>query len=99
MSSADTASTAINTDDAADAPDQTPEQIASEIEATRARLARSVDDLADEANPVVLAQRAIDGVRDFFVDPVTGVRTDRVAKAAGAVAALLVFRGIVRRGS
>jgi hypothetical protein len=79
---------------------RTPQQIEDEIVATRARLARSVDELADEANPAVLARRATDTVKDFYVDPETGAaRTDRIAKTAAALAGFLLFRRIVRRGS
>jgi hypothetical protein len=82
------------------APARTPDDIERDIIETRARLARSVDELAQEANPVALAGRAQQAVRDFFVDPASGeLRMDRVAKTAAAVAAFLVFRGIVRRGS
>lgn len=81
------------------APTLTPEELEAQIIATRERLASSVDDLAEAANPVALAESGVQRVKEWFVDPVTGVHTDRVVKVAGAVIGLLVLRGIVRRGS
>jgi hypothetical protein len=82
------------------APEQrSPEQIEAEIAETRARLARNVDDLAEEANPAALARKVTDRVRDFYVDEAGAIRMDRAAKTAAAVVGFLIFRGIVRRGS
>jgi hypothetical protein len=78
---------------------RSPEEIEAEIAKTRARLARSVDDLAEEANPAALARKATDRVKDFYVDETGAIRMDRAAKTAAAVIGFLVFRGIVRRGS
>jgi Protein of unknown function (DUF3618) len=83
----------------APAPQRSPEEIEAEISETRARLARSVDDLAEEANPAALARKVTDRVRDFYVDESGSIRTDRAAKTAAAIIGFLVFRGIVRRGS
>jgi hypothetical protein len=89
-------------DPAADAPapQRSPEDIERDIVETRARLVASVDELAQEANPVALLGRAQQAVRDFYVDPRTGEpNVGRIAKTAAAVVGFLVFRGIVRRGS
>ena len=80
-------------------PQRTPQQIEDDIAEVRARLARSVDGLADEANPAALARKATDAVRDFYVDENGGVRVANAAKTAAVVVGFLVFRGIVRRGS
>jgi hypothetical protein len=91
---------AENQAEPAAADTRTPQEIEDEIVATRARLARSVDELADEANPAVLARRVTEGVKSFYIDPSTGSpRSDRIAKTAAAVAVILLLRGIVRRGS
>ena len=82
-----------------DAPALSPEELEAQIVATRQRLAGSVDDLAEAANPVALAESAMQKVKGWFVDPDTGVRADRVAKVAGAAVGFVVLRGIVRRGS
>lgn len=85
---------------ASPAPEQrSPDEIEAEIAETRARLARNVDDLAQEANPAALAAKLVDRVRGFYVEPSGALRTDRAAKTAAAVIGFLVFRGIVRRGS
>jgi hypothetical protein len=84
---------------AADAPTLSPEELEAQIIATRERLAGSVDELAEAANPVALAESGVQRVKDWFVDPATGVRADRVAKVAAAAVGFLVLRGIVRRGS
>jgi hypothetical protein len=85
---------------ASPAPEQrSPEEIEAEIAETRARLARSVDDLAAETNPAALAAKLVDRIKGFYVDQNGAVRTDRAAKTAAAVIGFLVFRGIVRRGS
>lgn len=76
-----------------------PAAIEDEIIATRARLARNVDALAEEANPASLAKKGAEGVRDFFVREDGSLKGDRVAKTAGAVVGFLVLRGIIRRGS
>jgi hypothetical protein len=83
----------------APAPQRSPEEIEAEISQTRARLARSVDDLAAETNPAALAAKLVDRVKGFYVDQSGAVRTDRAAKTAAVVIGFLVFRGIVRRGS
>jgi hypothetical protein len=87
---------------AGDAPAaaRSPEEIERDIIETRARLVASVDELAQEANPVALIGRAQQAVRNFYVDPVTGEpNVGRIAKTAAGVAAFLLFRSVVRRGS
>ena len=99
MTQSSAASAAADADEPTPAPARSPEEIEAEIAETRARLARSVDDLAEEANPAALVRKLTDRVRDFYVDEAGGVRVDRAAKTAAAVIGFLVFRGIVRRGS
>ncbi|HAS08493.1 MAG TPA: hypothetical protein DCR52_04535 [Actinobacteria bacterium] len=81
------------------APEPTPEELEAQITAARERLAESVDSLADAANPLALAESGVAKVKEWFVDPETGLRTDRVAKVAGAVVGFVLLRGIIRRGS
>jgi hypothetical protein len=81
------------------APGPTPEELEAQITAARERLAESVDSLADAANPLALAESGVAKVKEWFVDPETGLRTDRVAKVAGAVVGFVLLRGIIRRGS
>jgi hypothetical protein len=85
-------------------PSQTPAQIEAEIEATRARLAGTVDELSTRMQPKEIARRSAEGAK-AKVQAAThtedgSLRTDRVA-AIGAAAALLAamagFRALRRR--
>lgn len=74
------------------------QSLEAELAAARVRLASTVDELAEAVSPQVVARRQADKVRDWFVGP-EGVRRDRVAKVAGAVAGLLALRAVVRKRS
>ena len=74
------------------------EQVEADLAAARARLAGTVDDLAEAVSPQELARRQGEKVKEFFVGP-DGVRVDRVAKIAGAVVGLVTLRAFVRRRS
>jgi len=96
---ADTTKSDASSDAVSDEEQQNPDELEAQIIATRERLASSVDDLAEAANPVALAESGVRKVKDWFVDPSSGLRADRVAKVAAGVVGFLVLRGIVRRGS
>lgn len=74
---------------------RTPQQIESDIEATRLRLAGTIDSISDRVQPKNVAQRALDSLKAQFVDPQGGLRSDRVAAVGGVVTVLLGLR--VRR--
>jgi len=77
---------------------RTPAEIERDIEATRARLATSIDELADRVSPKNVAKRGADKARLAVVDETGAPRTTRLASVGAAVAALV---GIVlwrRRG-
>jgi hypothetical protein len=86
----------------ADQPADTraPETIESEIEATRDRLAHTIDQLLYRSSPKTIAKREVAGFKSFFVDPVTGPRTDNIVKVAagvgGFVAVMLVIRKVAK---
>jgi hypothetical protein len=71
----------------------TPAEIEAEIEATRVRLAGTVDAISDRVKPANVARRCVASVKAEFVEPDGELRTTRVAVlavvAAGAVAALV----------
>jgi hypothetical protein len=83
---------------------QTPAQIEAEIEATRARLAGTVDELATRVQPKEIARRSAEDAKAKLHSATHtedgSLRTERVA-AVGAAAALLAgllsLRAIRRR--
>ena len=72
----------------ADRSERTPAEIEAEIERTRARLAGTVDAIADRVKPANVARRAADAARAQVVDDAGNLRVDRVAVLAVAVAGL-----------
>lgn len=69
----------------------------AEIEATRQRLKRTLDDLQVAANPRNVADRQVKRVQGFYTDEYGAVRGDRVAKTVGAVVAVIVVWRVVKR--
>ena len=76
------------TDDTSKLP---PATLVSEIERTRADLAKTIDEIADRVSPSNVARRAADGVRERIsqIDPLIG---GAVALAAVSVTCYLVWR-------
>jgi hypothetical protein len=75
-------------------PERTPAEIEAEIERTRARLAGTVDAIADRVSPANVARRSAESAKSQFVDEQGKPRAARVAVAlavAGAVG-FLVWR-------
>lgn len=72
---------------------RSPDQIERDIEATRERLAATVDELATRVKPKNLARQAGESARAQVVDPSGALRTDRVAVIAvlGMLFAALVL--------
>ncbi len=70
---------------------QAPEELVSEIERTRAELARTIDEISDRVSPAKVARRTTDRLRERIgqVDPLIG---GAVALAAVSVACYLVWR-------
>ena len=64
----------------------------AEIEAARADLVTSLAQLKEQSAPAALVRRGRAAVTGFFVDEYGGVRPERIAMAAGAVATLVVLR-------
>ncbi|MGH3364458.1 MAG: DUF3618 domain-containing protein [Nocardioidaceae bacterium] len=77
-----------------------PETIESEIEATRDRLAVTIDQLLYRSSPKTIAKREVASFKGFFVDPLTGPRTDNIIKVAagvgGFVAVMLIIRKVAK---
>ena len=74
-----------------------PETIESEIEATRDRLADTIDQLLYRSSPKTIAKREAASIKGFFVDPVTGPRTDNIIKVAAGVGGFVGLMLLVRK--
>jgi hypothetical protein len=69
-----------------------------EIEATRQRLADTIDQLAHRAHPKTIVGREVTTVKSHFVDLETGQpRTDNILKVAGGVVGVIVLFVVVRK--
>ncbi len=70
----------------------------SEIEATRERLAGTIDQLVHRAHPKTIVNRQVTSVKSHFVDLETGQpRTDNILKVAGGVVGVIVVFGLIRK--
>ena len=81
-------------------PGDDPAAIERDIEATRARLSETVDELAVRIHPKTIAQRSADDARarlhDAVYTPEGQPRTERLA-AAGAALVVLIALVVWRR--
>ena len=69
-----------------------------EMEATRERLAQTIDQLVYRASPKTIVRREITSIKGYFVDLQTGQpRTDNILKVAGGVLGVVVLFAVVRR--
>ena len=68
------------------------------MEATRERLAGTIDQLVYRASPKTIARREITTIKGHFVDLQTGQpRTGNILKVAGGVVGLIVLFAVVRK--
>jgi len=68
------------------------------MEATRERLAGTIDQLVHRTSPKTIAQREISSIKGYFVDLRTGQpRTTNILKVAGGVVGLVVLVAVVRK--
>jgi len=77
----------------ADEPDLPPNALVSEIERTRADLARTIDEIADRVSPSNVARRTADRAKERLsqVDPLIG---GAVVLAAASVTCYLIWRKV-----
>ena len=68
---------------------RTPAELEADIEAIRARLAGTVDAIADRVRPANIARRAIGSAKAQVVDGSGSLRIDRVALLTFGVAGVL----------
>jgi hypothetical protein len=70
----------------------------TEMEATRERLATTIDQLVFRASPKTIARRELTSIKGYFVDLGTGQpRTDNILKVAGGVLGVVVLFAVVRK--
>jgi hypothetical protein len=70
----------------------------AEMEATRERLADTIDQLVHRASPKTIARREITSIKGYFVDLRTGQpRTNNILKVAGGVLGVVVLFAAVRK--
>ena len=70
----------------------------SEIEATRERLASTIDQLIYRSSPKTIAKREVASFKAHFVDPATGrPRTDNILKVVGGTVGVFVLLGVIRK--
>jgi Protein of unknown function (DUF3618) len=77
--------------------DAQPDTLESEIEATRARLAATIDQLAYRASPKTIVRREIAGFKAHFVDAQGNPRTDNILKVAAGVVGFVTFVVVIRK--
>jgi hypothetical protein len=69
----------------------------AEMEATRERLADTIDQLVYRTSPKTIVRREITSVKGYFVDLQTGQpRTTNILKVAGSVAGVFALLAVVR---
>jgi hypothetical protein len=69
----------------------------AEMEATRERLAGTIDQLVYRTSPKTIARREVASVKGYFVDARTGQpRTTNILKVAGGVLGVVALMVVVR---
>ena len=72
--------------------------LVAEMEATRERLAGTIDELVYRASPKTIVRREITAIKGYFVDLGTGQpRTTNILKVAGGVIGMAVLFAVVRK--
>ena len=76
---------------------RTAEQIEADIAATRARLASTVDELVDRANPKNVALRQVEQAKAQVFDESGQLRTQKIVAVGGAAVGVLAVLLLIRR--
>ena len=74
-----------------------PESIENEIEATRERLALTIDQLVYRASPKTIARREVASVKAHFVDAEGNLRTENILKTVGVVTGFVALMLTIRK--
>jgi hypothetical protein len=75
---------------------QSPQKLEHDIEATRERLASTLDQLLYRARPKTIIQRKVDHTKAQFVDDEGNPRQDKIATVAAAALGVVVLFVVVR---
>jgi hypothetical protein len=73
------------------------ESLENDIEATRARLADTIDQLVYRASPKTIARREVASLKAVYVAPDGSPRTDNMLKTAGAVVGFVTLMVALRK--
>ena len=73
------------------------DSLESDIEATRERLADTIDQLVYRASPKTVARREVASVRAVYVAPDGSPRTDNILKTAGVVVGVVAMMVVLRK--
>ena len=77
---------------------ETTAALEAEMEATRERLAGTIDQLVYRTSPKTIARREITSIKGYFVDLNTGQpRTTNILKVVGGVVGAAVLFAVVRK--
>ena len=70
----------------------------AELDATRERLAGTIDQLVYRTSPKTIVRREIATIKGYFVDLQTGQpRTTNILKVAGGIAGMIALFAVVRK--
>ena len=73
-------------------------ELEAQMEATRERLADTIDQLVYRSSPKTIARREITSIKGYFVDLQTGQpRTTNILKVAGGIAGMIALFAVVRK--
>ena len=73
------------------------DDLVDEIEVIRTRLAGTVDDLIDRANPKNIVKRRLDDTKAHFVDAQGSPRLENIIPVAAGVVGLIGVLYVIRR--
>ncbi len=73
------------------------DSIENEMEATRERLAETIDQLVFRASPKTIARREVASIKGHYVDANGHPRTDNILKTAGAVVGFVAVVFAIRK--
>ena len=73
------------------------DSLESEIEATRERLADTIDQLVYRASPKTIVRREVATLKAVYVAPDGSPRTDNILKTAGAVVGFVALMATLRK--